>query len=195
MGTYALIICKYRPKYVDRHTIHILGNVIPEGQERGPGAPVRRELVEESKKKGSKGTRGGAYWSREGERIGVTQETARDMAKQAQKRLLTLETDQKDLRKVYLQADSDRSDASKIIKALSKGVDDSVDQNQQDRAWHEAYDNLYQTRRVASQAWNDWARHQGELKSARSEVYAFSKVSTTKPRTEPPASSRRTIVT
>ncbi|KAH7046518.1 hypothetical protein BKA57DRAFT_537357 [Linnemannia elongata] len=112
---------RIRLKYVDRHTIHILGDVIPEGQERGPGAPVRRELVEESKKKGSKGTRGGVYWSREGERIGVTQEIARDKAKQAQKRLLTLETDQKDLRKVYLQADSDRSDASKIVKALSKG--------------------------------------------------------------------------
>ncbi|KAF9326569.1 hypothetical protein BGZ91_001874, partial [Linnemannia elongata] len=138
---------RIRLKYVDRHPIHILGDVIPEGQERGPGAPVRRELVEESKKKGSKGTRGGVYWSREGERIGVTQEIARDKAKQAQKRLLTLETDQKDLRKVYLQADSDRSDASKIVKALSKGVDDSVDLNQQDRAWHEAYDKLYQTHR------------------------------------------------
>ncbi|KAG0042938.1 hypothetical protein BGZ89_006699, partial [Linnemannia elongata] len=143
---------RIRLKYVDRHPIHILGDVIPEDQERGPGAPVRRELVEESKKKGSKGTRGGVYWSREGERIGVTQEIARDKAKQAQKRLLTLETDQKDRRKVYLQADSDRSEASKIVKALSKGVDDSVDPNQQDRAWHEAYDKLYQTRRVASKS-------------------------------------------
>lgn len=156
---------------------------------------MRSELVEERKKKGSKGARGGTDWSREGERIGVTQTIAKDKAKQAQERLSTLEADQNDRRKAYLQAESERLDPSRIVKALSKGVDDSVDPTQQDQAWHKACDELYQNRRAASQAWNKWAEHQSELKSTRSEVYAFNKVSITKPNIEPAAPPRRTAIT
>ncbi|KAG0250577.1 hypothetical protein BGZ95_007155, partial [Linnemannia exigua] len=189
------VVFANRLTYVDRHTIHILGDIIPAGQERGSGAPVRSELEEERKSKGSKRNRGGVDWSREGERIGVTQEAAKVMSKLVQERLSALEADQKDRRKAYLEAESDRSDAARIVKGLSKGEDNSVDTAQKDQVWHDAYNELYQNRRVASEAWNEWAQSLSELKSTRSEVYAWNKVSTTKPAIDPAAPPRRTDIT
>lgn len=184
-----------RLTFVDRHTIHVLGDVIPVGPERGSGAPVKSELEEEKKIKGMKGPRGGTDWSREGERIGVTQEVAKNKAKLAEERLSTLEADQKDRRETYLQAEHTRSDAARVVKALSERQVDSEDSSEQDQLWHDAYHILYQNRRIASHAWSDWSQNQQDLKSTRSEVYAWKKVSTTKPNLEPAADPRKTVIT
>lgn len=66
-----------RITFVDKHTMHILGEIIPEGAERGPGSPIHSALDKEKadRKRGRK--KGQVDWSREGQRVGVTKEEAK----------------------------------------------------------------------------------------------------------------------
>ncbi|KAK3806528.1 MAG: hypothetical protein J3R72DRAFT_530723 [Linnemannia gamsii] len=79
-----------RLTFVNRYTIRILGEVIPEGEDRGNGAPVVSVLDESKKDKTQK--RAAIDWSREGPRTGITQQMA-------QERLVTLNSEIKDIEK------------------------------------------------------------------------------------------------
>ncbi|KAK3823614.1 MAG: hypothetical protein J3R72DRAFT_497108 [Linnemannia gamsii] len=59
-----------RLTFVNRYTIRILGEVIPEGEDRGKRAPVVSVLDESKKDKTQK--RAVIDWSREGPRTGIT---------------------------------------------------------------------------------------------------------------------------
>lgn len=71
----------HRFTYVDRHTVHVLGDIIPASPKRnnGTGSHIRSALDEERTNK-CQGSRGRFERFRKGERTGISREAAKDEA-------------------------------------------------------------------------------------------------------------------
>ncbi|KAF9117604.1 hypothetical protein BGW39_002024, partial [Mortierella sp. 14UC] len=177
----------HRLTYVDRYTIHVLGDVIQEGDMRGTGAPVRSALDDAKRNKATKRA-SGTDWSREGAHIGMSQDDARAEAKMAEIELANIERQQQVRRNEYGAAEAARLKAAEEFKLTENTAGAQTGTMERGRA----YDQLYRSRRVASDAHQHWASHEAEVKKQRSKVYALNRIAKTKPNPEPPPERRRT---
>ncbi|KAK3840822.1 MAG: hypothetical protein J3R72DRAFT_524850 [Linnemannia gamsii] len=145
-----------RLTFVNRYTIRILGEVIPEGEDRGNGAPVVSVLDESKKDKTQK--RAAIDWSREGPRTGITQQMA-------QERLVTLNSEIKDIEK------------EQKAKRDAWVAADHIDMKQQTRRRSETSGGADGLRHCVL----DWTQKDDTLRLMKATRYALQRIQKTRP--------------
>ncbi|KAK5808840.1 hypothetical protein F5H01DRAFT_52172 [Linnemannia elongata] len=185
---------KQRLTFVNRYTIRILGEVIPEGVDRGGGAPVMSVLDESRKDKTQKRT--GIDWSREGARTGISQQMAQERLVTMNNEIKDVEKDQKAKRDAWVAADKDRHEAAvhqRQIKHLSSQHPESTmkaDGSKTRRPDQEqnAYQELRAARMTSDAAFLDWIEKDDELRlKMKATRYALQRIQKTKPNYDPPS--------
>jgi len=210
-GHAQIIICTFREKksskvafsfysirltFVNRYTVRLLGEVIPEGADRGEGAPII-SMLDESKKDKSK-RRAGTDWSREGQRTGITQTMALQRLTDINNQIKDVEAVQKQKRDLWLEADRIRHDAAvhqrKVAKSGSRQQTQTTINNQPKPAKsdqeRQAEAELRSARKTADTAFLSWLQKDEEHRTAKATRYALQRLSKTKPNYDPPSQQR-----
>ncbi|KAG9071356.1 hypothetical protein KI688_005567 [Linnemannia hyalina] len=184
---------RQRLTFVNRYTIRILGEVIPEGVDRGDGAPVVSVWDESRKDKTQKRT--GIDWSREGARTGITQQMAQERLVTMNNEIKDVETDQKAKRDAWVAADKDRHEAAvyqRQIKQLSSQHPGSTTKANDSKARRpdqeqDAYRELQAAQMISDAAFLDWMQKDDELRSMKATRYALQRIQKTRPNYDPPS--------
>lgn len=167
----------------------MLGEVIPEGQERGHGGPVISMLDEQKKDRTKR--RSGTDWSREGYRTGITQEMATQRLADTSENSKKLEGDQKERRRLWLEADKTRHNAAVRVREIikfSKQEAPSINQKRvKPNNEKQAEADLQEAKKNADAAFMDWFKKDEELRIDRATRYALQRIAKTKPSTDPPS--------
>ena len=181
---------------MNRYTIRILGEVIPEGVDRGDGAPVVSVWDESRKDKTQKRT--GIDWSREGARTGITQQMAQERLVTMNNEIKDVETDQKVKRDAWVAADKDRHEAAvyqRQIKQLSSQHPGSTTKANDSKARRpdqeqDAYRELQAAQMISDAAFLDWMQKDDELRSMKATRYALQRIQKTRPNYDPPSNKK-----
>ncbi|KAG0064077.1 hypothetical protein BGZ90_002382 [Linnemannia elongata] len=182
----------FRLTFVNRHTVRVLGEAIPEGQERGQGGPVISMLDEQKKDRTKR--RAGTDWGREGHRTGITQAMATQRLVDTSEISKNLEGEQKERRRLWLVADNTRHNAAvrvrEIIKFNEQEAQSINPKREKPINEKQAEADLQAARKNADAAFMDWMRKDEDLRLDRATRYALQRIAKTKPSTDPPSTTR-----
>ncbi|KAG9063538.1 hypothetical protein KI688_004422 [Linnemannia hyalina] len=191
---------RQRLTFVNRYTIRILGEVIPEGVDRGEGVPVVSVWDESRKDKTQKRT--GIDWSREGARTGITQQMAQERLVTMNNEIKDVETGQKAKRDAWVAADKDRHEAvvyQRQIKQLSSQHPGSTTKANDSKARRpdqeqDAYRELQAAQMISDAAFLNWIQKDDELRSMKATRYALQRIQKTRPNYDPPSNKKPLMV-
>ncbi|KAK3844920.1 MAG: hypothetical protein J3R72DRAFT_437455 [Linnemannia gamsii] len=185
-----------RLTFVNRYTIRILGEVIPEGEDRGNGAPVVSVLDESKKDKTQK--RAVIDWCREGPRTGITQQMAQERLVTLNSEIKDIEKEQKVKRDAWVAADKYRHEAAvyqrqnKQRSSQHSGPTTKADSSKTRRLDQEqdADLKLQAARIVSDTAFLDWTQKDDTLRLMKATRYALQKIQKTRPNYDPPPNKK-----
>lgn len=182
---------------MNRYTIRILDEVIPEGVDRGKGAPVVSVLDESKKDKTQK--RAVIDWSREGARTGITQQIAQERLVTSNNEIKNVEKDQKVKKDAWVAADKYRHEAavyqrqtkqrsSQHSGSTTKANDSKTRRLDQEQG---ADRELQAARMTSDTAFLDWMQKDDKLRSMKATRYALQRIQRHDPTTTPPRTRSR----
>ncbi|KAK3843434.1 MAG: hypothetical protein J3R72DRAFT_383384 [Linnemannia gamsii] len=185
-----------RLTFVNRYTIRILGEVIPEGEDRGNGAPVVSVLDESKKDKTQK--RAAIDWSREGPRTGITQQMAQERLVTLNSEIKDIEKEQKAKRDAWVAADQYRHEAAvyqrqnKQRSSQHSGSTTKADSSKTRRLDQEqdADLKLRAARMASDTAFLDWTQKDDTLRLMKATRYALQRIQKTRPNYDPPPNKK-----